>query len=166
MSLRRLGARYLARPLGFTSEAGVSRATARVRCGIFAALGLGVTGLLAGWVLSSEARVQAAEHPIEWDGHRWSQFSPQEKGAFLGGFLAGAAASQAYGVVLEDTVFDSEALAERVARLRSEAALNFPFATNIYHARLHDYYFYIDRRERPIYRAIAELNFQLQTKHY
>ncbi len=145
----------------------MSRATARVRYGTFAALGLGVTGLLAGYVLASEASLgaEAAVHPIEWDGHRWSEFSPQEKGAFLGGFLAGAAASQAYGV-LADTVFDPEGLAGRIGELRTEAKLNFPFGMNIYHARLHDYYFYIDRRERPIYRAIAELNFQLQTKHY
>lgn len=134
----------------------------------FAALGLGVIGTLAGYVLASEASpgAEAAEQPIEWDGHRWSKFSPQEKGAFLGGFLAGAAASQAYGVLLEDTVFDAEALGERLAGLRSEDSLNFSFGLNLYHARLHDYYFYIDRRERPIYRAISELNFQLQKKHY
>ncbi len=127
-----------------------------------ASLLLLLSGYLVGFAASSGS---VATNPLEWDGHRWSEFSPPEKEAFLGGFLAGAAASQAYGV-LTDTVFDPEGLATQIGQLRTEAALNFPYGLNLYHARLHDYYFYIDRRERPIYRAIAELNFQLQTKHY
>ncbi len=135
---------------------------------IAAYLGIGVSGLLAGYVLASESKLEAAvaDHPVEWDGHRWSEFSPEAKDAFLGGFLAGAAASQAYSRVAPDTIFDPEALGSGLSELRSDGGLNFPFGLNLYHARLHDYYFYIDRRERPIYRAISELNFQLQTKHY
>lgn len=133
---------------------------------ISAYLGIGLTGALAGYVLASESKLEAAaaEHPVEWDGHRWSEFSSPEKDAFLGGFLAGAAASQAYSLLMPDTVFDPQALGSALSKLRSDGGLSFPYGLNLYHARLHDYYFYIDRRERPIYRAISELNFQLQTK--
>lgn len=129
--------------------------------GVLLAIGLG--GLGSGWA----ARAAVVErHAPEWDGHRWSEFSPAEKDAFLAGFLAGAAASQAYPVLLEDTVFDPGALEERLAALRSDGALTFPYAASLYRARLHDYYFYVDRRDRPIYRALAELNFQIQGMGY
>ncbi len=129
---------------------------------------ISILGILVGVALAQGPVAKGATlaHPIEWDGHRWSEFSAEQKEAFLGGFLAGAAASQAYAELLGDTVFDAEALAERLATLRSDRSLYFAYALNLYHARLHDYYFYIDRRDRPIYRAITELNFQLQTKHY
>lgn len=129
---------------------------------------IGAGGFIVGATLApgSGDGETSDEHPLEWDGQRWTGFSPQAKDAFLGGFLAGAAASQAYSALAGDTVFDPGALAERISELRAERALNFPFGVNLYHARLHDYYFYVDRRERPIYRAIAELNFQLQTRHY
>jgi hypothetical protein len=121
-----------------------------------------------GYLLAPElgAAAAAADNPIDWDGHRWAAFSSAEKDAYLGGFLAGAAASQAYAVLETDTVFDVEALERRLVEIRSNNGLHFRYGANLYHARLHDYYFYVDRLERPVYRVMAELNFQLQTKHY
>ncbi len=133
--------------------------------GGWSAVAAGV-GLTVGVALGAVAVARDADGPTEWDGHRWLAFSPAEKDAFLGGFLAGAAASQAYAVLAGDTVFDADAIAERLAELRAERALNFPFGMNLYSARLHDYYFYSDRLERPIYQAIAEINHRLQTRHY
>lgn len=121
----------------------------------------GLAGLAMAW--GPDVAALSTEHPIEWDGERWSAFSSEEKAAFLGGFLAGAAASQAYAGARVDSIFDPEALADRLARVRSERALHFPYGANLYYVRLHDYYFYVDRRDRPLYRAIAELNHQLQT---
>lgn len=129
------------------------------------ALAAGIV-LTVGVALGAGVAGRPAEHSIEWDGHRWLAFSSDEKNAFLGGFLAGAAASQAYVALAGDTIFDAEALADRLARLRADRALNFPFGANLYHARLHDYYFYVDRLDRPIYQVMAEINHRLQTKHY
>lgn len=130
-------------------------------------LGVALAGLLVGLLLGRGLGAEASTsglHPLEWDGHRFIEFSPAEKEAYLGGFIAGAGASQAY-VVLAD-VFDRELLGETLSELREERGLNFPYAPNLYHARMHDFYFYVDRRDRPIYQAIAELNFQLQAAQH
>ena len=104
-------------------------------------------------------------NPIDWNGHRWSEFSAAEKETYLGGFLAGAAAAQALTTLEGDDMrIDAEALSQRVERLRAERALIFPYAPNLYHARLHDYLFYANNREQPLYRALAELNFQLRAR--
>ena len=138
------------------------------RTSVGLALVVGTSGLLVGLLAGHGLRANIGSiepHPLDWDGHRFLEFSPEAKDAYLGGFSAGAAASQAYPI-LKDSVFDPELLAERLSALRAERELNFPYAPNLYRARLHDYYFYIDRRERPIYRAIAELNFQIQTQQH
>ncbi len=140
----------------------------RIRIPLVSGLVLAVAGLVVGLLLGhgiGAGAVSVESHPLEWDGHRFVEFSPEAKDAYLGGFIAGAGAAQTYSV-LTDSIFDPEALEEQLSKLRAERGLHFPYAPHLYHARLHDYYFYIDRRERPIYRAIAELNFQLQTKQY
>ncbi len=127
---------------------------------------IAVSCLLAGIGLARGFVTKAPESDrVEWDGHRWSEASSEAKLAFLDGFLAGAATSQAYSSIAGDSVFDAELLMERVASLKSERQLNFPYAANLYYVRLHDYYFYMDRRERPLYRAISELNFSLQNRN-
>ncbi len=102
-------------------------------------------------------------HPLEWDGHRWAEeLSPEEKMAFLSGFVAGAAVSQVYPDSASPD-YDAEAIQRELQRLRAEGGLNFPYAPSLYHSRLHDYYFYVDRRDQPIYRALIELDRQLQS---
>lgn len=132
------------------------------------ALVIGVCALSAGvWFgfgLGAQA-VRHDPHPLEWNGHMWTEFGPQEKRAFLGGFIAGAGASQVYPGP-QDTVFDPDYMATELQRLRKEGELHFPFAPSLYNARIHDYLFYVDRRERPLYQAIAELNFRLQRDHH
>lgn len=127
-----------------------------------AALG---AGLWIGRATALESQDRRA-HPLEWDGHRWvNGFEAGEKLAFLGGFLAGAAASQVYPAET-DSVLDLDEIAGRLEEFRRDRRLNFPFGPNLYHARLHDYYFYVDRLDRPLYRVMTELNFRLQREHY
>lgn len=123
---------------------------------------VGLVGVAAvlGMRQGPDARVDA--HPIDWDGHYWSELSAGEKDAYLGGFLAGAAAAQAYEALEEVASFDAEALSQRMEGLRGERALIFPYAPNLYHARLHDYLFYVNHREQPLYLSLAELNFQIR----
>lgn len=123
---------------------------------------LGVVGLTAAPGLRQRPENPVTQNPIDWDGHHWSRFSSAEKEAFLGGFLAGAAAAQAYEALEGEPTFNGEVLKERVARLRAEGMLVFPYAPNLYHARLHDYLFYVNNREQPLYEAIADLNFEIR----
>lgn len=123
---------------------------------------LGLVGVTAALGLRQRPENPVTQNPIDWDGHHWSTFSSAEKEAFVGGFLAGAAAAQAYEVLEGEPTFDGEALEEQVRRLRAERMLVFPYAPNLYHARLHDYLFYVNNRERPLYEAMAELNFEIR----
>jgi hypothetical protein len=132
------------------------------------ALVLAVTAGFVGFRGGERAATAAAQrppHPLEWDGHRWSDdLASDEKLAFLAGFIAGAGAAQAYPGA-EAAEFDGEAMERRVQELREQGELNFKYGTTLYYSRLHDYYFYVDRRDRPLYRAIAELTFRLQRDH-
>lgn len=104
------------------------------------------------------AQLEIAEP--EWlraDGHTWAEFDPASRQAYLAGFLAGTAVGQA----LAAGAPDSAALVERVHSL-VPTGLAFPFAPNVYAARLGDYYFYEDHRVLPIWYAIWEVNRQLQ----
>ncbi|NIR44423.1 MAG: hypothetical protein GWN99_00680 [Gemmatimonadetes bacterium] len=123
---------------------------------------LGLVGVTAAYGLNERPENVAAQaNPIDWDGHRWLELSAAEKEAYLSGFLAGAAAAQAYEALEGAGSFEAQALRQRMAGLRAEKALVFPYAPNLYHARLHDYLFYENNREQPLYQAIAELNFQI-----
>jgi len=114
---------------------------------------------VAGGIGILGARREIAEP--EWlraDGRTWDQLDPQGKQAYLAGFLAGTAA----GTALAAGAPDSAALVERVHG-QVATGLAFPFASNVYAARLEDYYFYEDRRVRPIWFALWEVNQQLRT---
>lgn len=131
---------------------------------VFQALVIGLGALSAGVLFGlglGAQEVRRDPHPLEWDGHMWTEFGPQEKRAFLGGFIAGAGAAQVYPGP-QDTVFDPDYMAAELQRLRQGGDLHFPYAPSLYDARIHDYLFYVDRRDRPLYRALSELNFRLQ----
>jgi hypothetical protein len=66
-----------------------------------------------------------------YDGHAWRRLSEGEKLALLSGFLGGEALEQ---------------------------GLRFPFAPNVYKARLEDFYHYQDRLEIPLDRALFLIN--------
>lgn len=112
--------------------------------------------LLLGVWIDTPGRPAQGAHPLEWNGHRWSGLSPTEQNAYLAGFIAGASLMQVRAgsdgeVPLE--VLESQTLAER-----KTGRLEFAYAPHVYRTRLADYYFYVDRRDRPIFRALAELN--------
>jgi len=90
---------------------------------------------------------------LKADGRDWTQYSPESKQAYLAGFLAGTAAGKA----LAAGAPDSAALVERVAGL-VQSGLAFPFSTNVYGARLDDYYWWENHRSHPIWYALWEVN--------
>jgi sulfocyanin len=100
---------------------------------------------------------------LQVDGHRWSAMGPAERESFVNGFLAGAAAAQA----VETAGGARSSLERQTAELGSAGLaqrLQFPFAPHVYLARLQDYYFYHDRRDRPVAVALLEINHTILTR--
>jgi hypothetical protein len=99
-------------------------------------------------------RLDHRQQPGGLTGHEWVALEPAAREAWLQGFLAGAATSQA----LATGAADSAALQTAMLRLRREGSLEFPFAPNVYGARVADFYHYEDRRALPVWYAIWEVN--------
>jgi len=99
-------------------------------------------------------RLDHRQQPGGLTGHEWVALEPTAREAWLQGFLAGAATSQA----LATGAADSAALQTAMLRLRREGSLEFPFAPNVYGARVADFYHYEDRRALPVWYAIWEVN--------
>lgn len=108
-------------------------------CGV---TGHGVAGMWDHLIVSREAKLPSVQVTAKetkslfaYDGHAWRKLSEAEKLALLSGFLIGEAPEQG-----------------------EERRLRFPFAPNVYKARLEDFYHYQDRREIPLYRALFLIN--------
>ena len=99
-------------------------------------------------------RLDQRQDPRELTGHQWVTLEPAARQAWLQGFLAGAATSQA----LAAGAADSAALHTAMHRLRHNGSLTFPFAPNVYGARVADFYHYEDRRTLPVWYAVWEVN--------
>jgi hypothetical protein len=126
-----------------------SRASRRV-----AALGIGLA-----LTLTAVAAAEAPRSLVGYDGHRWKALSENEKIALLTGFLIGGALAEGLGA----TPPSADAPApETLEALRRQSRLRFPFAPNVYKARLEDFYFYEDRLSVPFYRALLLINEQIK----
>lgn len=90
------------------------------------------------------------------DGRSWQALSHEAKEAYLAGFLAGTALAQA----LQQGAADSAGLVHNLDNL-SRTGFRFPYAPNVYEARINDYYWYEDRRPLPIWHALWEVNHDL-----
>lgn len=85
------------------------------------------------------------------NGEDWRAWPPAERTAYTEGFLAGAALGQAWAA-------DSVGLDTTMAGLRRSNGFRLPFGTNVYLSRVNDYYWWVDRRPRPIWYAFWEVN--------
>ncbi|HTS87696.1 MAG TPA: hypothetical protein VMG41_04325 [Gemmatimonadales bacterium] len=95
----------------------------------------------------------------EWlrlDGRGWAALSPDAQQAYLAGFLAGGATAQA----LEAGAADSAGLYRALDSL-SRAGFRFPYSPNVYGARVHDFYWYVDQRPQPLWYVLWEVNHRL-----
>jgi hypothetical protein len=115
------------------------------------ALGLISLGMLGALGLG---RLHQQQDPRELNGHQWVTLAPAARQAWLQGFLAGAAMSQA----LAAGAADSAALHTGMLKLRREGSLTFPFAPNVYGARVADFYHYENHRPLPVWHAMWEVN--------
>jgi hypothetical protein len=111
---------------------------------------------VAGFCILVPSRKIAQPEWLKADGHVWRSLSPESKEAYLAGFLAGTALTQA----LEHGAADSAGLVHHLDSL-SRSGFRFPYAPTVYGARLEDYYWYEDHRSLPIWHALLEVNHRL-----
>jgi hypothetical protein len=78
---------------------------------------------------------------------------PAARVAYVEGFLAGAALSQA-AMGAQDTA----AIRTTLQRLKREGTLRFPFAANVYASRVSDYYWWKNHLPLPTWYAFLEVN--------
>jgi hypothetical protein len=110
----------------------------------------------AGICILGPSREIAQPAWLSADGRSWRALSADSKEAYLAGFLAGTALTQA----LEQGAADSAGLVQHLDSL-SRSGFRFPYAPSVYGARLEDYYWYEDHRSLPIWHALLEVNYRL-----
>jgi hypothetical protein len=112
--------------------------------GVVAGFLLGATTVAAVQGITPWARVGWAE---------WQKWNPESRQAWTDGFLAGAAAGQA-----SDAVFtDSTRFGQWMTAPRPEGR-RFPYGSNIYQARLQDWYYWENHRGAALWQGIWAVN--------
>jgi hypothetical protein len=112
-----------------------------------------VAGVLTG---SAWPRQEPDRHWLSRNGTDWKQMSPDARLAYVDGFLAGAAVSQA-----ATRARDSAGVRIALETLRREGKLRFPFGANVYASRISDYYWWKDHVPLPTWHAFLEVNANL-----
>jgi hypothetical protein len=117
---------------------------------------IGLLGPVAGLSLPHHYAASQGTDPhwIARDGRDWAKLSPDARTAYIEGFLAGAALSQA-GAAGTD---DSAALTETLQALRRDGEFRFPFAESVYASRMQDFYWWENHRPLPMWYALWEVN--------
>jgi hypothetical protein len=119
---------------------------------VIAVLGLGVFGV--GLLGAVQGR-----HWLALDGTDWTAMDAAERAAWTQGFLAGRALGQVSDSLANDTL----ALARELDRMRQSGAFAFNFAPPLYTNRLGDFYFWENHRPLPLWRAMLDVNRELQS---
>ena len=111
--------------------------------------------LVLGGALSGSAwRDQGPDRPwLGVNGSDWQGLEPDARAAYVQGFLAGAAVSQA-AVGAGDTAGVRTAL-EQLSR---SGKLRFPYAANVYLSRLNDFYWWKNHLPLSTWTAFLEVN--------
>jgi hypothetical protein len=120
---------------------------------------VGIIGLAALVILADGREGQAVQEP-HWlgiSGEEWRRWSPEARQAYLAGFLAGGA----LGETLDAGAADSGSLARGLDSLRRKG-FRFPYAPQVYEARVQDYFWWEDHRPAPVWYALWEVNNDLK----
>ena len=111
-----------------------------------------VGAALLGPGLAVDAR--AAQEPRRWvmlDGRDWTQFAPQQKQAYVAGFLAGAAAAATSNP-------DTAVIRTTVDSLYQAGGLRFPLGHMVYATQLDEFYWWDNHIPIPLYLALSSIN--------
>ncbi len=114
---------------------------------------LGAVGFLAG---RASAGPGPDRHWSTRNGDDWRALGPEARSAYADGFLAGAGFAQAAAAAA-----DSAALRDTMTALTRTGRFRFPYAANVYVARLNDYYWWENHRPLPTWYAFREVNTSL-----
>ena len=90
---------------------------------------------------------------LKVDGNDWRRMDPDARLAYVDGFLAGAALSQAAGGAR-----DTAQVALELEQLKRSGRLHFPFGSNVYASRISDYYWWKNHLPLPTWYAFLEVN--------
>ena len=113
---------------------------------------------LLGAALAVDAR--AAQEPRRWvmlDGRDWTQFAPQQKQAYVAGFLAGAAAAAASNP-------DTAVIRTTVDSLYLAGGLRFPLGHMVYATQLDEFYWWDNHIPIPLYLALSSINQRMRAQ--
>jgi hypothetical protein len=111
--------------------------------------------VVAGSVVAARAwpRQEPERHWLRVDGNDWQRMGPEARLAYIDGFLAGAALSQA-----ATGARDSAAVRARLEELSLGRRWRFPYGANVYASRISDYYWWKNHLPRPLWYAFLEVN--------
>jgi len=111
--------------------------------------------LLVGGVLAGTAwsRQDPHRHWLGVNGADWRRMKPDARLAYVEGFLAGAALSQA-----ATGVRDSAQVRTGIEELRHNGGLRFPCGANVYSSRISDFYWWENHVPLPTWHAFLEVN--------
>jgi hypothetical protein len=111
--------------------------------------------LVLGAALTGIPRIQQESGP-DWlrrNGNDWRRMQPGERLAYVDGFLAGAALSQAASLAA-----DTAAVRAALDELVRSRKLRFPFGSNVYASRVSDFYWWKNHLPLPTWSAFLEVN--------
>jgi hypothetical protein len=111
--------------------------------------------VVAGSAFAARAwsRQEPEPHWLQVNGNDWQRMEPDARLAYIEGFLAGAAVSQA-----ATRARDSAAVRARLEELSLNGRLRFPYGANVYAARINDYYWWKNHLPLPTWYAFLEVN--------
>jgi hypothetical protein len=110
---------------------------------------MGAVVVAGGGTLSQEA----VRPWLTVNGHDWSQMKPDVRLAYIEGFLAGAALSQA-----SSQAGDTAGVRTALEQLSRTGGFRFPYAANVYESRMNDFYWWKNHLPLPTWSAFLEVN--------
>jgi hypothetical protein len=113
-------------------------------------MGLLVAGGLTG---AAWSRQEPQRHWLGVNGADWRRMKPDARVAYVEGFLAGAALSQAAAGAR-----DSGQVRVAIEKLRRDGGLRFPYGANVYSSRISDFYWWKNHVPLPTWHAFLEVN--------
>jgi hypothetical protein len=119
------------------------------------AVRLAQTALVGLGVLAGGAHLRPApdHHWLVVNGNDWHRMAPDARVAYVEGFLAGAALSQAAAGAQ-----DSAGVRAALEQLGRTGRFRFPYGANVYASRLNDYYWWKNHLPLPTWSAFLEVN--------
>jgi hypothetical protein len=116
-----------------------------------AVLAVAGTVLLGAGLVADARAVQEPRRWVNLDGRDWTRFSPQQKQAYVAGFLAGAAASATSNP-------DTAVIRATVDSLYQSGRLRFPLGHMVYATQLDEFYWWDNHIPIPLHLALSSIN--------